>query len=89
MTTHQIIYFLEQGFRLALVLAILIALWDRPRATLPKAKFLCKYMNWHKPPGLKDAIFHKHCDAIIGHWCPRCGSKILQDSNGDWFSVAD
>lgn len=83
------VHFLMKAFLLVLVFLIGVALWDRPRATLPKAKFLCKYLNWHKPPGLKDAIFHEHCDAIIGHRCPRCKSKILQDSNGDWFSVAD
>lgn len=45
-----------------------------------KLKFFCKFPGWHKAPlkqGFDGASFHGKC--------PRCGKKVLQDSNGDWF----
>lgn len=45
-----------------------------------KLKFLCTIIGWHKAPltQLFDGVSR-------GGKCPRCGKKVLQDGNGDWF----
>lgn len=45
-----------------------------------KLKFFCAGPGWHKAPE------HYSFDGAsnVGK-CPRCGKKVLQDGNGDWF----
>lgn len=42
--------------------------------------FFCNKIGWHKAP-LKQGF--DGCSS--NGTCPRCGKKVLQDSNGDWF----
>lgn len=44
-------------------------------------KWLCEKMGWHKEPTMKG---FDGC-SFNGN-CPRCGSYVLQDSRGNWFT---
>lgn len=44
-------------------------------------RFLCLVMGWHRAPtsqGFDGCSFNGRC--------PRCGLRILQDSQGNWFT---
>ena len=43
--------------------------------------FSCR-MGWHKKPA---AITFD--GASLGGRCPRCGVRVLQDSQGKWFGI--
>lgn len=49
-------------------------------------KFICEKLDWHKP--LKGTIRpispNKH---IMIAQCKYCGTKIMQDSQGNWFDI--
>lgn len=45
-------------------------------------RFLCNVMGWHKRPQL---IGFDGCS--LGGACPRCGRRVLQDSQGNWFGI--
>lgn len=62
------------GFPLVILFVLLII--DK----FSNNKFFCKKMGWHKQPA---NITFDGCSN--GGVCPRCGDKVLQDSNGDWF----
>ena len=42
--------------------------------------FFCDRLGWHIAP---DRQFFDGC-SLVGI-CPRCGKKVLQDSQGNWF----
>lgn len=43
-------------------------------------KWFCDNMGWHLEPP------HKKFDGCSSYGiCPRCGKKVLQDSQGNWF----
>jgi len=43
-------------------------------------KWFCTFFGWHKAP---DAIGFDGCS--LNGMCPRCGTHVLQDSQGNWF----
>lgn len=45
-----------------------------------KSKWFCEKMGWHKAPKI---IGNDGCSST--GMCPRCGQKVLQDSQGNWF----
>ena len=45
-----------------------------------KTKILCKIFGWHNGKG------EKSFDGMSIHsTCSRCGKKVMQDSQGNWF----
>ena len=45
-------------------------------------QWLCRVLGWHlRPPVIE------HAGINFNGICPRCGSTVLQDSQGNWFSV--
>ena len=46
-------------------------------------KFCC-WMDWHTPSN-----WLTWDGASFGSWCHRCGLRILQDSQGNWFSIEE
>jgi hypothetical protein len=46
-----------------------------------KSKWFCNVMGWHKAP--KDQGFD---GCSLNGCCPRCGKKVLQDGQGNWFA---
>jgi hypothetical protein len=42
-----------------------------------KLAFFCNTLGWHKRP-----IMEPDC-------CSRCGCPVLQDSQGNWFSIGE
>lgn len=47
---------------------------------LPKCRWFCDRLGWHLEPHPK---YFVGCN--INGTCPRCGKKVLQDSQGNWF----
>ena len=45
-----------------------------------RCKFLCKYLGWHKEP--KNIMVER---INFKGTCPRCGKKVMMDSQGNWF----
>jgi len=45
-------------------------------------KWFCHNLGWHLQP--KKIGFD---GASLQGVCPRCGQRVLQDSQGNWFSV--
>lgn len=45
-------------------------------------RFLCNVMGWHKRP-----ILMGFDGCSLNGTCPRCGRRVLQDSQGNWFSL--
>ena len=48
------------------------------------ALWRCRVLDWHKAP--RAQTFD---GASFGGRCPRCDSRVLQDSQGNWFSVPE
>ncbi len=44
-------------------------------------KLLCKLLRWHRPGEIHEAGIN---NASI---CKYCGRAVLQDSQGNWFSI--
>jgi len=43
-------------------------------------KWFCDKLHWHLAPK------HKASDGCsLSGICPRCGEKVMQDSQGNWF----
>ena len=45
--------------------------------------FRCEVLDWHKPT----TIYVKGLSITFESTCKRCGRPIMQDSQGNWFSV--
>jgi hypothetical protein len=56
---------------------ILLALSNR---WLPK--WFCDHMGWHLAPKRQ-----RFDGCSFGGECSRCGREVLQDSQGNWFSI--
>ena len=67
--------YLLYGMALFLVVAFL----DKFTFLLKSWKFLCKFPSWH----IAKASGFDGCSNT--GTCIRCGKKVLQDNNGDWF----
>jgi hypothetical protein len=65
---------------LLLVLVILFILLALFNYKLPV--WACYKMGWHLAP---EKIGFDGCSCF--GLCPRCGHKVLQDSQGNWFGV--
>ncbi len=44
----------------------------------------CDELGWHKAP-----VKQSFDGCSFGGKCPRCGRPVLQDSQGDWFSIGE
>lgn len=50
-------------------------------------QFRC-WMGWHNPQGPDgEWVFNKASDCGIEEKCDECGSRLLMDSQGNWFAV--
>jgi hypothetical protein len=67
-------------FVIGLIIGLLVLVAIDKLDVKYKLKFFCHDLRWHKAP-LKQG----HDGASYTGACPRCGKKVLQDSNGDWF----
>ena len=47
-------------------------------------RWVCEVLGWHLPP---EAQTFDGCS--LGGRCPRCNKRVLQDSQGGWFSIGD
>jgi len=47
-------------------------------------EFWCDIMGWHKAP-----LRQGFDGASLNGRCPRCGKRVLRDSQGNWFSVGE
>ena len=47
-----------------------------------KSKWFCDKMGWHNAP-----VVTGWDGASFEGVCPRCGRHVLQDSQGNWFSL--
>lgn len=45
-----------------------------------KSKWFCTFWGWHKAP---NSLGFDGCS--LKGTCPRCGEKVMQDSQGNWF----
>jgi hypothetical protein len=45
-------------------------------------KWMCENLHWHLPPKLQD---FDGCSSY--GTCPRCGKRVLKDSQGNWFEA--
>lgn len=45
-------------------------------------RWLCSVMGWHRAPM---ALMFDGC-SFVGT-CPRCGNRVLRDSQGNWFTA--
>jgi hypothetical protein len=63
-----------------LLLVILIPLWFCAIINKYLPKWFCDKMGWHLEPDLQG---FDGCS--FNGTCPRCGKKVLQDSQGNWF----
>jgi len=60
---------------LSLSMLMLLTLFNK---YLPK--WFCDKLHWHLAPK------HKASDGCsLSGICPRCGEKVMQDSQGNWF----
>jgi len=48
-----------------------------------KNKFWCEKMQWHIKPNEIGNAGASNCGT-----CPRCQKRVLQDSQGNWFSAS-
>lgn len=65
-------------FPFLLISAIPLSIIDQ----FSKNTWFCDFWGWHKAPtqqGFDGASFNGKC--------PRCGRKVLQDSQGNWFDI--
>jgi len=44
--------------------------------------WFCRVMDWHKTPIVQGFDGASFCGV-----CPRCGRRVLRDSQGNWFGV--
>jgi len=64
---------------LFVIYSIAVILWVM-NDFLPLPRWACDRLGWHlMPKELSSDGFN-----VIGK-CPRCGKKIMQDSQGNWF----
>jgi len=62
------------------VVSILMSVWSTVFFNRWLPRWFCDKMGWHLPPewrGFDGCSFTGVC--------PRCGEKVLQDSQGNWF----
>jgi hypothetical protein len=71
---HVIIIAVVGGF-CAIMFSLLII--DR----FSKSTWFCRVMGWHKAPA--DGVGFDGCS--FNGTCPRCGQRVMQDSQGNWF----
>ena len=65
-----------------IVCAVLLGLIIVPFFNSKLPKWFCDKMGWHLKP---ESLEFDGC-SYVGI-CPRCGKKVLQDSQGNWFAA--
>jgi len=71
------------GFTLAgLLVAVIILALCNPYIRGRPGEWLCHSIGWHIAPKVQEFY---GC-SMTGQ-CPRCDSRVLMDSQGNWFSI--
>lgn len=47
-------------------------------------RFLCEFLGWHRP---KDVVGFDGCS--LTSRCRYCNKRIMQDSQGNWYSIGE
>lgn len=64
-----------------IIMAIPITAMFIDQLFMRKNPFFCKLLDWHRNVEMKN---FDGCSNV--GVCKRCNKRVLQDSNGDWFT---